>query len=248
MCVRSGIVKAHDHIVVVSSTETMLPQQCSPCPMLGLQIFTDRGDPPIWKFKYRSSSEFLQYSERHSKPARETLRKEEGKMCRAERDTSSNASPTLISIFISELMDRDVLLTWCLAFVQVQKVHDAFMIKMVSVDPKGEGIASIRPQSLIDMMKVSRTLLVTSARLLMPGPSVSSRSCLFNICSDSTASLPCTKQGSGSASFQLLYPSCPPLQMLRMHRPKRSKQGTPVSYIDSLRVNSLVDSSTIISP
>jgi hypothetical protein len=30
------------------------------------------------------------------------------------------------------------------------------MIKMVSVDPQGEGIASIRPQSLIDMMKVSR--------------------------------------------------------------------------------------------
>ena len=38
--------------------------------------------------------------------------------------------------------------------VCVQRIHEAYVVKIVSVNDKGTGIQDIRPKSLIDMMKV----------------------------------------------------------------------------------------------
>lgn len=41
----------------------------------------------------------------------------------------------------------------------LQATFDSICLQIISVDPEGEGIASIRPQSLIDMMKVSSSTI-----------------------------------------------------------------------------------------
>ena len=38
--------------------------------------------------------------------------------------------------------------------VCVQRIHESYVVKIVSVNDKGTGIQDIRPKSLIDMMKV----------------------------------------------------------------------------------------------
>lgn len=38
--------------------------------------------------------------------------------------------------------------------VCIQQIHDSFVIKIVSVDDAGAGIKDIRPESLVDLIKV----------------------------------------------------------------------------------------------
>ena len=49
--------------------------------------------------------------------------------------------------------------------VCVQRIHESYVVKIVSVNDKGTGIQDIRPKSLIDMMKVRMEGLMQVGRV-----------------------------------------------------------------------------------
>ena len=62
------------------------------------------------------------------------------------------------SCFVLDLLLRGVKVSWPILGILTLALANsliALTLQIISVDPEGEGIASIRPQSLIDMMKVS---------------------------------------------------------------------------------------------